>query len=46
MQELQVLSLGWEDPLESVSVFFSGKYSTDGGAWWATVMELQRVIYN
>ena len=50
MQEMQVLSLGREDPLESeMATHFSilpWKNSTDREAWWATVMELQRVIYN
>ena len=40
MQEMQVQSLGWEDPLEKEMatplVFLPGN-SMDGGAWWAKV---------
>ena len=41
MQETQVLSLGWEDPLEKGIVTHSSilawKNPMDRGAWWATV---------
>ena len=40
VQEVQVQSLGWEDPLEkerqTTPVFLPGK-SKDRGGWWATV---------
>ena len=42
MQEMQLQSLGWEDPLEkgmathSSSLAFN-ETSMDRGAWWATV---------
>ena len=42
MWEIQVQSLGWEDPLEKematqpTSVFFPGEFM-DRGPWWATV---------
>ena len=40
-QEMQVSSLGWEDPLEEENgnpLHYSClKNSMDGGAWWATV---------
>ena len=40
MPEMQVLTLGWEDPLKDAGNPF--QYSSqdnpmDGGAWWATV---------
>ena len=40
--EIQVPSLGWEDPLEKEMATHSRKYSRlentmDKGAWWATV---------
>ena len=46
-QEIQVLSLGWEDPLKK-EMANPLKYSClgspmDRGAWQATVMGLQRV---
>ena len=40
MQEIQVQSLGWEDPLEENGnplQFSCLENSMDGGAWWATV---------
>ena len=40
MQEIQVQSLGWEDPLEENGnplQFSCSENSMDGGAWWATV---------
>jgi len=41
MWETQVLSLGWEDPLEKGIVTHSSilawKNPMDRGAWWATV---------
>ena len=40
MQELQVQSLGWEDPLEEEMAIDSSilvHNSTDRGAWWTTV---------
>ena len=42
MQETQVQSLSWEDPLEKEMATHSSIYSClenpmDGGAWWATV---------
>ena len=41
MWEIQVLSLGWEDPLEkgiaTHSSIFAWKNPMDRGAWWATV---------
>ena len=42
--ETRVWSLGWEDPLEKVMAAHSNilVWSIDGGAWWATVMGLQR----
>ena len=46
MRETQVQSLGQEDPLEKETVTHSStlalKNSMDGGAWWATVMGLQK----
>ena len=48
MQEMQILSLGREDPLESeMATRFSilpWKNSTYREAWWATVTELQSHI--
>ena len=48
MWEIRVQSLGWEDHLEeemtthsSILGEFYGR-----GAWWATVMGLQRVIHD
>ena len=47
MQETQVLSLGWEDPLEeNMATHFSilaWRVLMDRGAWQATVHGLQRV---
>ena len=41
MQDTQVLSLGWEDPLEKEMAAHSRihvwKNPIDRGAWWATV---------
>jgi len=41
MQETQVWSLGWEDPLEkemtTYSSILAGKNPMDRGAWWATI---------
>ena len=41
MQEMQVLSLSWEDPLEKEmathSHILAWENSTNRGAWWATV---------
>ena len=42
MQEMQVLSLGWEDPLEKEGNGIPPQYSClenhmDGGAWWAAI---------
>ena len=42
MQETQVHSLGWEDPLEKGMATHSSQYSClgnpmDRGAWWATI---------
>ena len=42
MQETQVQSLGWEDPLEKGVTHYSLPYSCledsmDKGAWWARV---------
>ena len=42
MQETQVQSLGWEDPLEKdmathSSILASRILAMDRGAWWATV---------
>ena len=41
MWEIQVLSLGWEDPLvkgiATHSSIFAWKNPMDRGAWWATV---------
>ena len=41
MQETQVQSLGWEDPLETEMATSSSipawKIPMDRGAWWATV---------
>ena len=42
MQEMQLQSLGWEDPLEKGMATHSSSLafhetSTDRGAWWVTV---------
>ena len=39
-QEMQVQSLGWEDPLEEIATYSSiiaWKNPMDRGAWWAIV---------
>ena len=42
MQEIWVLSLGWEDPLEegmaTHSSMLAWRIPKDRGAWWATVL--------
>ena len=47
MQDTQVQSLGWEDPLEegmaTHSSVLAWKIPMDRGAWWATVHGSQRV---
>ena len=47
MQETRVLSLGWEDSLEAGmathSSILAWRIPTDRGAWWATIIGLQRV---
>ena len=47
MQEMQVQSLGWEDPLEEEMATHSSNYSwlenpMDRGAWWAMVHSIAR----
>ena len=47
MQETQVQSLGWEDPLEKdmathSSILASRILAMDRGAWWATVHGLAK----
>ena len=46
MQETQVLSLGWEDPLEKgMATHFSIsclENPMDRGAWWATIYEVTK----
>ena len=37
MQETQVQSLGWEDPLEKGMATHSSTLACNRGAWWATV---------
>ena len=41
MQERQVQSLGWEDPLEedmaTHSIILAWRIPMDSGAWWATI---------
>ena len=50
MQETRVQSLGLEDPLEKGMATHSSilglENSMDRGAWWATVMGLQRVRHD
>ena len=48
MQETHVQSLGQEDPLEKGMGTHSSilAWKMDRGAWWATVMELQRVRHD
>ena len=47
MQEMQVQSLGWEDPLvkeiAAHSSILAWENPMDGGAWWATVHGVERV---
>ena len=47
MQETQVQSLGWEDPLEKRVATHSSilglQNSMDRGAWWATVHGVAKV---
>ena len=38
MQEIQVRSLGREDPLEKGMATYSPGESMDRGAWWATLL--------
>ena len=46
--ETQVLSLGWEDPLEEgIATHFSilaRKIPMDRGAWWATVHSVSKSL--
>ena len=46
MQETQVRSLGWEDPLEKgMATHFSIsclENPMDRGAWWATIYEVTK----
>ena len=46
MQDSQVQSLGWEDPLEegmaTHSNIFAWRIPMDRGAWWATVHGLPK----
>jgi len=44
MQETQVQSLGWEDPLEKdmATQYSYLENSMDRGAWWATVHEVAK----
>ena len=37
MQEMQVQSLGFEDPLEEEMTIHSSILAMDTGAWWASV---------
>ena len=50
MLEMQVRSLGWEDPLEKEmathSSILAWENSMDRGAWWATVHGVARVENN
>ena len=43
-EEMQVLSLGWEDPLEEGMATHSSilpwRILMDRGAWWATVLRV------
>ena len=49
-QEMQVRSLGWEDPLEegmaTNSSILAWSIPLDRGAWWATVPGPQRVRHD
>ena len=46
MQETQVQSLGWENPLEegmaTQSTSFAWRIPMDRGAWWAAVHEIAK----
>ena len=46
MQETQVQSLGWENPLEegmaTHSTSFAWRIPMDRGAWWAAVHEIAK----
>ena len=44
MQETQVQSLGWEDPLEKdmATQYSYLENSMDRGAWWATIHEVAK----
>ena len=50
MQEIQVHSLGWEDPLEKGMATYSSilawRIPTDKGAWQATVHRVARVRHD
>ena len=50
MQEIQVQSLGQEDPLEEEmathSSFLAWEIPMDRGAWWATAMGSQRLRHD
>ena len=50
MQEPQILSLGWEDPLEKEMAthwsILAWKNPMDRGAWWATVHGVARVRHD
>ena len=46
-QEMQLRSLGWEDPLEEGPLQYSYlENPMDRGAWWATVQRELRVRYD
>ena len=44
MQEIQVRSLGREDPLEKGMATYSPGESMDRGAWWATVHGISKSL--
>ena len=50
MWELQVQSLGWEDPLEKEmaahSSFLAWENPMDRGAWWAAVHGITRIEHD
>ena len=50
LQEIQVQSQGWEDPLEKETATHSSilaqEIPMDRGAWWATVHGVVRVRHN
>ena len=51
MQEIQVQSLGQEDPLEKKMAIHPRQYSClgnpmDRGAWWAIVQGVARIRHN